>query len=107
VTFRPSLKCCTHHPTLPNFLVGGILASGGEGAALVVELLFPEASRWLKERPSGFGRDETCRCPFLLEEGRCGIWKHRYSVCATWFCQHVPSVGRAKYLEHSARHEHE
>lgn len=28
--------------------------------------------------------------PHYLDEagGRCGIWKHRKGVCATWFCKH-------------------
>jgi hypothetical protein len=30
------------------------------------------------------------RCPYFIEEqeGRCGVWKHRNAVCATWFCKH-------------------
>src|SRR5439155_21658542 len=32
----------------------------------------------------------SMRCPHYLEEGggRCGIWRHRNGVCATWFCKH-------------------
>ena len=26
VYFRPDLKCCTYHPSLPNYLTGAILA---------------------------------------------------------------------------------
>lgn len=31
------------------------------------------------------------RCPHYVQQGggRCGIWKHRNSVCSTWFCKHV------------------
>ena len=30
------------------------------------------------------------RCPHYLEEGggRCGVWRHRESTCATWFCKY-------------------
>jgi hypothetical protein len=25
VYFRPDIKCCSFHPTLPNYLIGGVL----------------------------------------------------------------------------------
>jgi hypothetical protein len=38
---------------------------------------------------NSFGRSHTLRCPHYLEDGgRCGIWRHRESTCATWFCKH-------------------
>lgn len=41
-----------------------------------------------------FGRSPSLRCPHYLEEqgGRCGVWKHRASVCATWFSKHARGV---------------
>jgi hypothetical protein len=38
-----------------------------------------------------FGTSETMRCPHYLaaEGGRCGVWKHRASICATWHCKYV------------------
>ena len=36
----------------------------------------------------GFGASRSLRCPHHLEDGSCGIWAHRMSVCATWFCKH-------------------
>lgn len=41
--------------------------------------------------PDDFGRRPDLGCPYLDGErvGLCGIWRHRTSVCATWFCQHV------------------
>src|SRR6185295_509928 len=37
-----------------------------------------------------FGRSVSMRCPhYLPDTGGCGIWTHRHSVCATWFCKHV------------------
>jgi hypothetical protein len=44
-----------------------------------------------------FGKSRTLRCPHYLadEGGRCGVWKHRASVCATWHCKYVRGqVGR-------------
>jgi hypothetical protein len=43
-----------------------------------------------------FGRSRSMRCPHYVEDGgRCGVWRHRDSVCATWFCKHERgAVGR-------------
>ena len=44
-----------------------------------------------------FGNNRTLRCPHFLEVdgGRCGIWRYRNGVCATWFCKHARGpVGR-------------
>ena len=40
--------------------------------------------------PSGFGRAASLRCPHYLPEagGACGIWRHRNSICSTWFCKY-------------------
>lgn len=39
---------------------------------------------------STFGRSLSLRCPHYISEngGSCDIWRHRSSVCATWFCKH-------------------
>ena len=41
--FLPHLKCCTHHPSLPNFLVGAILADKSDemsfGRSKIIEKL--------------------------------------------------------------------
>lgn len=53
----------------------------------------PPTFRLLYENTAAksFGRSRSLRCPHYLEAegGRCGIWKHRASVCATWFCKHA------------------
>ncbi|HEY6249690.1 MAG TPA: hypothetical protein VI685_06995, partial [Candidatus Angelobacter sp.] len=36
-----------------------------------------------------FGRNQALRCPHLLTDGNCGVWRHRESTCATWFCKHT------------------
>ncbi len=57
-----------------------------------------------KERTSAlaqkaFGLSKGLRCPHYLEEegGRCGIWKHRASVCATWHCKYVRGAVGARF----------
>jgi hypothetical protein len=106
--FNPATKCCTYVPVLPNFLVGQVLADPDREASVgrasveariakrtavtplglsrgaVPELLYQFGSA------RGFGRSRALRCPHYVEEGgRCGIWRHRNGVCATWFCKHV------------------
>lgn len=105
--FSPRTKCCTYQPRLANFLVGRALAdrdfafsagratidrridSGvgvtplGLETAAAYHLLYGHGS-------AGFGHAESMRCPHYLEEGggRCGIWRHRNSICTTWFCKY-------------------
>ncbi len=108
VFFNPGTKCCTYLPRLPNFLVGAILADQAadmaEGRARVLERigkkigvtpLFVGAGgpySVLYDNGDGvFGHSEAMRCPYYLEDrigGGCGIWRHRNSVCRTWFCKH-------------------
>jgi hypothetical protein len=55
----------------------------------VYRLLYNQAN-------GAFGKSRALRCPhYLVEGGHCGIWKHRESVCATWFCKH--ECGAAGY----------
>src|SRR5262245_32551632 len=105
--FHPRAKCCTYLPEVPNFLVGQILSDpeGGRGRATVEARLASgvavtplglgraraSALLYQEGRERVFGRALSLRCPHYLEEegGRCGIWRHRNGVCATWFCKHV------------------
>ncbi|MBI2900855.1 MAG: hypothetical protein HYY17_11780 [Planctomycetes bacterium] len=105
--FRPETKCCTFLPALPNFLVGAVLdepdpasASGRASVEQRIDALLGATPVGLLQPPAYarryaggkefFGRDPSMRCPhFLAEGGRCGIWRHRESTCATWFCKHV------------------
>ncbi|MEO8431057.1 MAG: hypothetical protein ABI592_06065 [Acidobacteriota bacterium] len=106
--FSPRTKCCTYVPTVPNFLVGRALEDGdfafSAGRATLERRLdegvgvhplgvqAPARFSVLYDAggPAAFGRAETLRCPHYLEEagGRCGIWKHRNAICATWFCKY-------------------
>ncbi len=104
--FNPKTKCCTYHPTLPNFAVGGLLRDqspeNAEGKSRIqaaiarrvgVTPLGIEAP--LKHRvlyrngKLGFGRANALACPYLnLESGHCTVWRYREAVCTTWFCKH-------------------
>jgi hypothetical protein len=106
--FEPETKCCTYVPALPNFLVGAILDDDdpalAAGRASVEKriadrvgvsplgLQAPPVHRLLY-RTGGegvFGRARALRCPHYVAEagGACGIWRHRNSVCSTWFCKY-------------------
>jgi len=106
--FNPATKCCTYIPELPNFLLGRILADDdpalAPGRAAVEARLADDnvITPFGLGRPPGymvfyrqasdqsFGRLKALRCPYYVEAGggRCGIWKHRESMCATWYCKH-------------------
>ncbi len=109
IFFNPETKCCTYIPALPNYLVGRILADDdpntAAGRATVQERLDagiavtplglgqPPGFQVLygQSSESLFGRSATLRCPHYLtaDGGRCGIWQHRASICATWYCKFV------------------
>lgn len=109
--FDPRTKCCTYVPRLPNFLVGRALADEdtpgraslearierrvavsplGLGVPASYALLYEHAAQH-----DAFGRVPDLRCPHFLDDGRCGVWRHRGAVCSTWFCRHERGlVGR-------------
>jgi len=106
--FKPDVKCCTYHPHLPNYLVGAILADSDE---------YAEGKRRIRERiakhtmispcwvaapklyqliamasksSNVFGRAKSMLCPYYDPRGNgsCSIWRHRESVCTTFFCKY-------------------
>lgn len=105
--FDPVIKCCTYLPNLYNFLAGGILSDGEAGAQAGRVTVEQRIAQGVGVTPLGlaqspvfsllynnsenfFGRSRALHCPhYLQQEGRCGIWRHRESTCATWFCKHV------------------
>jgi hypothetical protein len=111
--FDPNVKCCTYVPILHNFLVGRILTdtdpSAEQGRSTVLKRLNdgvgvtplglnkPAVFSLLYDHADAgsFGRARNLRCPHYIDDGgRCGVWRHRSSTCATWFCKHVRgSVG--------------
>jgi hypothetical protein len=107
VHFHPDVRCCGYHPLLPSYVVGGILAGGGEPAALVRRRLAegpgagerglgPNQSLGFDYVWGGvamFGQEPRFRCPYWVGgELACGIWEHREAVCRTWHCRHVEGL---------------
>jgi Fe-S-cluster containining protein len=105
--FRPDVKCCSFHPTLPNYLVGGILSGtdseleegrnrirekiknrigvepAGIGPSRKWSLLYEMAHH------KSFGKTQTLICPYFeRKEGSCTIWPFREAVCSTFFCKY-------------------
>jgi hypothetical protein len=112
--FNPSTKCCTYHPALPNYSVGGLLCdeseAGVEGRRRMLRKMgarvgvtpagiLPPArvSLLRKHGKAAFGRAVALVCPYLDQErGACTVWTQREAECATWFCKHNQGVdGRA------------
>lgn len=114
-TFSPDTKCCTYFPDLPNFLVGAILVdpdthhqvrdsisdriedhSSASPLGISRPPLYALTYEAVKDRC--FGKAPSLLCPYYVKDngGLCGIWQHRNSACATWFCKHVAGTwGRA------------
>ena len=110
--FDSTTRCCTYLPSLPNFLVGPILADSDAGMAAGRRSVGARLDRGVAVTPlglgtpatytllyangtDGFGASHALRCPHHLDDGGCGIWPHRMSVCATWFCKYSRgAVGR-------------
>ncbi len=106
--FSPTIKCCTYVPTLRNFLVGRILADGDPTAEPGRATVIKRIANGIAVTPLGlaqspvfkvlyeqsgagtFGRNGTLVCPhYISDGGHCGVWRHRESTCATWFCKHL------------------
>jgi hypothetical protein len=110
--FDSTTRCCTYLPNLPNFLVGPIIADAAPRLAAGKRSVEARLDRGVAVTPlglgtpatytllyangtDGFGASHTLRCPHHLDDGACGIWSHRMSVCATWFCKYSRgAVGR-------------
>lgn len=113
--FRPDTKCCTYHPTLPNYLVGAILADKrpemDEGKKRIREQIalrlgvhpqrLAPSKKWAllyrSSMESSFGRSSLLRCPYLDEKERCTIWYHRESVCFTFYCKFDNGLAGSTY----------
>jgi hypothetical protein len=104
--FDPRTKCCTFFPNLASHQVGGLLLDDdpgmAHGKALVAErvregagvspygLGRPEIFVRLYRMEASFGHARGLRCPYYIDAdgGMCGVWRHRESTCAMWFCKH-------------------
>src|SRR5262249_22579599 len=115
LAFDSRVKCCSYVPDVHNFNVGRALAdtdpvgadargvlrsrmkerAGVSPLGLAVPLLY----RTIYENaPAAFGRAPALRCPYYVDKGGlCGIWRHRDSVCSTWFCKFESGALGKKY----------
>ncbi len=113
-TFHPVVKCCTHQPDLPNFLVGAILCSTSnelsEGRKRIKEKIIqgegvtPQgihttesestAERHLTDYNSDSADSSTgIGCPFFNQDNKnCSIWLFRPANCSTYFCKSVEGI---------------
>ncbi len=106
-TFNPATKCCTYLPNVWNFLAGRLLFDDDPAAARGRATVEARIDAGAGITPLGLGKTPaytllyahieqawgkalSMRCPHYLEAegGLCGVWKHRESTCATWFCKH-------------------
>jgi hypothetical protein len=115
--FLPDVKCCSYTPTLPNYALGLLLADESpelqEGRDRVLDRLI----RGLGVTPLGmgpgpgdlrrreranqdeeFGRRPDLVCPYF-DRGRCTIWRHRETVCATFFCKTEGGLAGADFWQ--------
>src|SRR5581483_886405 len=117
--YNAETKCCTYLPELWNFLVGRVLLDDSPEAARGRATVEARLDSGVAVSPLGlrrdtayrvlyatggesiFGHAKAMRCPHYLHEegGLCGVWRHRESTCATWFCKYVRgSVGRTFWM---------
>lgn len=107
VGFSQEIKCCTHYPNMPNYLIGALLnnkATGLEEGRRRIQTAIrsrigvvpqgiqrpPKYDLLMKgASPDAFGRSKALVCPYYEEkEGKCTIWPFRNASCSTWFCKH-------------------
>jgi hypothetical protein len=104
VSYNDSLKCCTFHPFLPNFLVGAIFEDkSAQDAHLIFKNKITSREYSLpigmvapvrfqlefnNRRQGDFGNREDWLCPYYnREEHNCRVWRNRGVVCTTFFCK--------------------
>lgn len=113
--FSKVTKCCTYYPSLPNYLVGAILLDKDgvpEGVRRIESAIsskttvspvgiFPSRkylALYFKSSSATFGRSESLMCPYFEQPtGLCTIWKHRESVCSTYFVNMLPERRVARF----------
>lgn len=102
--YQKHLKCCTFHPFLPNYEVGAILTSdsvSSEFKSLIRKKIqereyalpmgifvpVPYQVKFNQRQPEDFGNREEFLCPYYdRTQQQCGVWRHRGSVCTSYFC---------------------
>lgn len=106
IHFSPITKCCTHHPEIPNYLVGALLDSADPEHEAGRRRMLDSIARKISISPLGvlrprklslliknangefFGRSKALRCPFHDDNGFCTVMPFWDAVCSTWFCKH-------------------
>lgn len=102
--YQPNLKCCTFHPYLPNFAVGGLLKSEFQTSGISklnskienrefslpigVMAPFDYQFLFLTKEEEQFGNDTNLLCPYYdNQKNCCSIWQYRGVVCTSFFCR--------------------
>lgn len=107
-SFSRESKCCTHHPNLPNYLVGALLSDSSPQNEAGRDRVREAIRRGVGVSPRGihrsrkidllirnsdrgfFGRSRSLICPFFEREmGICTVRPFWDAVCNTWFCKYV------------------
>ncbi len=123
LSFSPQLKCCTHHPELPNYLVGALLSNSGPAFAEGIRRVREKIRSRIGITPLGimrpgkyslliknslsefFGRSETLICPYYeADKGICSVMPYRESVCSTWFCKYVSGADGKTFWSSTQRY---
>jgi len=110
-------------PELWNYLVGQVLTDEHEDAAWGRATVEARIDRGHIVTPIGLGRSRTfkllydtgaaatfgqtraLRCPHYNHDagGLCGVWRHRESTCATWFCKYVRGAAGQRFWQESVK----
>lgn len=103
-TYKPELKCCTFHPYIPNFAVGGLLLLENESVGIKKlknkisqrEFAFPVGVMapfdyqfiFMTKEEEQFGNDKNLLCPYYdILKNQCSVWKYRGVVCTSFYCR--------------------
>jgi hypothetical protein len=103
-TYQKNLKCCTFHPYLPNFAVGGLLQESQETVGTQKirskiknhEFNFPIGLiapydyqfKFLSKEEEDFGNEASLLCPYYdSQKNKCSIWTYRGVVCTSFYCR--------------------
>jgi hypothetical protein len=104
--FSAGTKCCTHHPELPNYMVGALISTTDPGHVTGRERMMKKIADRTSVTPLGlfrpkkytlllknanpeyFGNSEILRCPFYETAGNCSLRPYWDAVCSTWFCKY-------------------
>ena len=118
VYFAADAKCCTYHPSLPNYLVGALLADSDPAlddgrrrirARIAKRVgVTPHAIRPPREdaavydalAPDLFGRARSLRCPYFdADRSNCTIWPFREATCSAYHCKFVHGADGEAYWQ--------